>query len=520
MAAVPADPRAHAPRLSIAMSGGGFRATLFSLGALLYLVDARGNDRIDSVVSVSGGSITSAAVAAGCELGTVDLQDFDHVAARIAVNVRRGLLRSAPRALVLVVGIILLSLGLVIESFADWPLDVPWWSGLIGFVLIASALVLRGAALAWLVEKQFLGGARPRMGDIGGNVAHIFAATDLNSGAPLYISTSDGGIIDSPVLETAPCPWLTLRDAVRASAAFPGGFPPKRVAMSRSGLTWKSRTGGVDDVEEAFMWDGRNRIAGRVRQPRALFLSDGGVWNNLGSDWRPRLKEDEMPGSTVRLVVDASAPVASRRMGGLDAPGVNEVLAVFRTMTILYCNTVDPRIRALEGEAAHAVRQRWTGGEDWVLPAVTRVVDGRAQMWNRHRRICQLAGVGADEDLFRGPRGEIEGLWTWLIDTHHEIHGPTRPGLRLWNSTVATTLGRVDRATAISLLMHGYVGAMTALHAYAGFPVPSNGKLDLDRFARLVDGRPGETAAFDVTHGVVYPPRTAPADPPGQSTGR
>ena len=50
-------------RIGIALSGGGYRAAAWGLGTLLYLADARLNHHILTSSSVSGGSITNAAVA-------------------------------------------------------------------------------------------------------------------------------------------------------------------------------------------------------------------------------------------------------------------------------------------------------------------------------------------------------------------------------------------------------------------------------------------------------------------------
>ena len=288
----------------------------------------------------------------------------------------------------------LLTSYLVVEGLFDWPFNLSWWAVLSGLAVAATALSLRGHLLSRLLEREYFAAQRPTLGELGRQVAHVLAATDLNSGAPIYFSTAAGGTIDSPVLKTAPCPTLAVADVVRASAAFPGGFPPKRLSLARSGLVWTSRTEGVDDFERKFGWIGRTRhrmkVAGgdadvprSLRPPRALFLSDGGVWNNLGTDWTPPLGKDDVPGSRVRLVVDASAPVASRRMGGLNVPGLAEGLAIFRTMSVLYSYTVEPRVKALDGEAAQAMRERAVGTGRWSLPAVIRVVDGREQLMRR-----------------------------------------------------------------------------------------------------------------------------------------
>lgn len=46
-------------RIGVAMSGGGYRAAAWGLGVLLYLGDARLNRDVETVSSVSGGSITT-----------------------------------------------------------------------------------------------------------------------------------------------------------------------------------------------------------------------------------------------------------------------------------------------------------------------------------------------------------------------------------------------------------------------------------------------------------------------------
>jgi hypothetical protein len=43
--------------VGIALSGGGHRATLFGLGALLATVDLGVNERVVQISSVSGGSL-------------------------------------------------------------------------------------------------------------------------------------------------------------------------------------------------------------------------------------------------------------------------------------------------------------------------------------------------------------------------------------------------------------------------------------------------------------------------------
>src|SRR5689334_4221736 len=64
-------------RIGIALSGGGHRAALCGLGALLYFIDAEKNREVTSIASVSGGSLTNGYMAqAGgyCDMPKADLR--------------------------------------------------------------------------------------------------------------------------------------------------------------------------------------------------------------------------------------------------------------------------------------------------------------------------------------------------------------------------------------------------------------------------------------------------------------
>src|SRR3982750_1989402 len=60
-----ANPTAHAPRsrragLALCLSGGGYRAAIYHLGAMLRLHEAGLLRRVERISSVSGGSIVAA----------------------------------------------------------------------------------------------------------------------------------------------------------------------------------------------------------------------------------------------------------------------------------------------------------------------------------------------------------------------------------------------------------------------------------------------------------------------------
>ena len=60
------DPESVLRGVAVALSGGGHRATLFGLGALLYMARAGVNRSVTQISSVSGGSLTNGLVAQRC----------------------------------------------------------------------------------------------------------------------------------------------------------------------------------------------------------------------------------------------------------------------------------------------------------------------------------------------------------------------------------------------------------------------------------------------------------------------
>jgi len=490
--------------LSVALSGGGHRASLFALGALLYLVDSGGNRNVDSMVSVSGGSITNAYIAQECDFHSVDIKQFDNVASKLLrIIVERGVLFSTWQTGVYIFLLAILGLYLLVETLFDWPANLPWYALILGGVLLFILLSARGILLSWLLSRQLFRreGRVTRLRDLSTSVEHVFCATDLGSGTPFYASTAQGAKLVSAA-GSVNGESFRLHVAVRASAAFPGGFPPKRLPRRRYGLGWESRISGIGREFSAIYGPrktpSRQRVwlskAARAFVPHALFLSDGGVWNNLATDWVMRARSDH-PKPRFLLVVDASAPLASVLLDLLNLPGAAEVAALRRATAILYLNTVDPRIQVLEAQAADALRhsadsgqKRGTGedADNWILPVVMRITEGRGEILKRYRRIFGDAGREMPEPLIPGNRGYeiVDQVWRRFWDEHRRFRRPNQPGAKWLSSGVGTTLGRIDATTAVLLVAHGYINAMTALHIYCGYPFgPLKG---FERFRQLL----------------------------------
>ena len=79
------------PSLGLALSGGGFRATLFHLGVVRFLRDARLLEKVTHICSVSGGSILAAHLVLHWERYTGSDHDFDQAAAELVDFVQKDI---------------------------------------------------------------------------------------------------------------------------------------------------------------------------------------------------------------------------------------------------------------------------------------------------------------------------------------------------------------------------------------------------------------------------------------------
>jgi predicted acylesterase/phospholipase RssA len=454
-----------APSIGLALSGGGVRATLFTLGALLSLVDSGRNRQVVEMTSVSGGSITNAYVAQRCDFSEVGQKDFDPIARDLISAVTTGLV---PRRLVLalygVTGAIVVSL----VGFS-WPTPLPWLVDLLICVAYGFGLLLRGVVLAKLLgRKLFAGAGLPQsLGEQRGAVNHVFCTTDLNSTLPVYLLTRKPFLV-SPVWGCAGSEdggGLDFTTAVRASAAFPGGLPPRRV-----------RTAGMVLQRDTSGWAERiGRLRFRDVDPedvRALYLSDGGVWNNLGTDWYlPETRRHvtaaarlSLPSSSSVVVVDATPPpAATENLRYLRFPWLAELLSIGRVIKAMYASTIEARIAEFEKKLA-----------DPDGPAVRDMVVRLADPVDvaGHPRLCW---PGTDE-TWSGRR------W-WNM----------RPGrltvrrvahLCLWNARVPTTLFRIPGEIAFQLVLQGHLTTSSS----AGTPGSTHDTEDLvKRLAGLCD---------------------------------
>jgi predicted acylesterase/phospholipase RssA len=225
-------------RIGLALSGGGFRATLFHLGMIRFLREADILPQVRHITSVSGGSILAAHLVLNWQRYNGTLEEFDAAAAEIIrfvqLDVRNRVVRRYPLAM---------------------PLRAMRW--------LTRRRPIRQLSRTGLLEyhyEKFLYGdtclfqlpERPRLNIL---------ATNLSEGC-LCAFTRDGLIMQRRRpgqrfrFDRIRTGLATVPMAVTASSAFPGFFPP---------LELQAPDVGADPGQ-----------FGR------LAFTDGGVYDNLG----------------------------------------------------------------------------------------------------------------------------------------------------------------------------------------------------------------------------------------------
>jgi predicted acylesterase/phospholipase RssA len=443
--------------IGVALSGGGHRASLFGLGALLYLADAGKNREVTSIASVSGGSLTNGYVAQeaarqGTEFSKMSSEEFRALAGRLASRIaRQGTLWATPLTWAFVVLLILVALAVLVGT---WFLPWPGWARVVAFfvgLLVLGWLAsLRGAVCRRaLARSLFSPQGRPtRLDEIATGVDHVICATDLHAGEHVYFS---GRFVCNYRYGWGQPGDLPLHVAVQASAALPGGFPPTRLPNAPH----RFKAGADPEALKA-----------------PLILADGGVYDNMGDQWAQNAQERNErwreQGANVHepdeiVVVNSSAGMEWESTASFGLPLIGEFLALKRDQGILYDNGTSVRRKAMI-EAFKRAQEKGKG-----LRGVIVHID------------TSPANLAAS---FRSGRDESAGR----ADRVMTLLGGDQTGwdqARLASTKVGTHLSKMPVEEAAGLLRHGYALAMAALHVVRGFPpveVPS-----IEDFAELVN---------------------------------
>ncbi len=221
------------PNIGLALSGGGFRATLFHLGLIRFLRDAGLLSNVTQLASVSGGSIIAAhLIYRWSEYTSPDDAEFEKAAAELIAftqqDVRGMIVRRLP--LLVLAGLIpKVKLGRtdLLEQFYDKFYDYTTLHGL-------------------------------RVRNPDAPALHILT-TNLSSGQ-LCSFTADGFCIDTPQgTELYETYAISTALAVAASSSYPLFFPPIELTAERL------------QVDMAAF------------QSPFSYVTDGGIFDNLGA---------------------------------------------------------------------------------------------------------------------------------------------------------------------------------------------------------------------------------------------
>jgi NTE family protein len=236
--------------LGLCLSGGGYRAMLFHVGAVIRLNETGILGKIDLISSVSGGSIAAGILAANwSELGF----GADGVAARLRERFVLPALEFSKR-------------------FVDAPSIL---GGLVNPFSSAADLAARA------YDRHLFGGKT--LQDLPDRPRFVFCASNLGTGSLFRFSKR---YIADYRIGLSYNPRVPLAVAVAASAGFPPFLSPLRLDLT--GLTFKR-----DDMDDA--------VGGAVEPPSRVVLTDGGVYDNHGIE--PAIKR-----CRTILVSDAGAP--------------------------------------------------------------------------------------------------------------------------------------------------------------------------------------------------------------------
>lgn len=324
--------------LAVSLSGGGHRATLFVLGALMYLVDAQANANVTSIASVSGGSLTNGLVGQALNFRGTDGEEFrQRVARPLATQIAmKGTLFAPLLSKVYVATLIIFGVVVLVVPLIAWG---PWYlrllTFLIGIALWGWFFGLRGSICARAFSKTLFspGGRETTLAQLKkDDLDHVICSTELRSAEQAYFA---GDFVYSYALGHGKPADMSLASAVQASAAYPGGFPPATLPAKRHDFTGAPRIPG-----------------GPSTPPDYMVLTDGGVYDNMGDQWASGFAErvtrwkELGQGRTVPnqlVVVNASARVPWSPFRRRLIPLIGEVIALLRVMDVMFINTTNVR---------------------------------------------------------------------------------------------------------------------------------------------------------------------------------
>jgi predicted acylesterase/phospholipase RssA len=261
--------------IGLALSGGGFRATLFHLGVVRFLFEAEVLKPVKLVSAVSGGSILAAHLILNWKKYTGSKEDFDAAAREVLKFVQADIRGRVLRRW-------MLGCSTIIPRFL-LPTEKQW--SLVNLLQRQYARLFRVPVASSAAIPVSADDREATIRDLrGGRPAVRFNCTSLTTGDPCYFDQAGFGWCKDGVPEVSiPALDLWIAYAVTASSAFPPLFPPVEISH---------KTLSVDLRD--FEYEHR--------------LTDGGVYDNLGiealiAEYRKGKSAPEEPVSLGAIIV-------------------------------------------------------------------------------------------------------------------------------------------------------------------------------------------------------------------------
>jgi NTE family protein len=271
-----------APTIGLCLSGGGFRAAFYALGAVRYLSEGRLLSSVKAISAVSGGSLAAGKLAAEWPQA---IDGDDNFTAAVLEPMRRAV--------------------------AETNIRNRWLRAM------ASGRGLgRGGRGALLGEELCRNLALPvDLADLPDGPQVIFTSTCLQTGRAFRFARAFTGSWDFGYIEPTPA-GVKLGTALAASAAFPLTFTVVQVPSDELKLPKPA--------------------------PPQISLVDGGVYDNLGLEWfqgsgsgRPGASSD------VDFVLAINASGVLEQQARRFRPG----RSIFRDLSVQYSQTLNFRVR-------------------------------------------------------------------------------------------------------------------------------------------------------------------------------
>lgn len=278
------DPAPVHKDISLLLSGGGFRATLFHLGVVRCLRERKLLDKVKQVYSVSGGSILAAHMAKHWNDYIGQEDQFDRATTELIDFTRQGIRESIIGWRILfwclcaAMFAALATVGWILVGFQkEFPLWVLATAGVVSAIL--GNLIQPIFKPVHLLERFYRGlFGDICLADVSGNAPEfIVLGTNLTTGNPTCF-TKDGVILD--LADNADQEPVSLQIPLAACVAASSAFPP---------------------LFSPWIFNPRKHNLDKKQFPFSKYITDGGVFDNLGVSAAIKLS----PNNNLILVSDA-----------------------------------------------------------------------------------------------------------------------------------------------------------------------------------------------------------------------